>query len=70
MEPMGETQFVGTQAQVTELTEAMESLIPKEMPKKPIGKAAEVTETLLGRGRRVENGPRRRGLGQLASRAA
>lgn len=44
-EPVGERQFVGTQTRVTELTEAMESLVPKEMPKKPTGKAAEVTET-------------------------
>lgn len=50
-------QFVGTQAQVTELTEAMESLVPKEMPKKPIGKVAEVTETLLGRVDGWKTGP-------------
>lgn len=43
-EPVGERQFVGTQTRVTELTEAMESLVPKKMPKKPTGKAAEVTE--------------------------
>lgn len=44
-EPVGERQFVRTQTRVTELTEAMESLVPKEKAKKPTGKAAEVTET-------------------------
>lgn len=43
--PVGERQLVGTQTRVTELTEVMESLVPKEMPKKPTGKAAEITET-------------------------